>query len=110
MAPSSQKALFMEAFRGYKWFIYSQAFCLGRAVTKTVPAAAGKNGRENMLILDQKEPHLFTSCAFASQRGHGQELMFAIHTVLSGKAGPREVIGHSYASCWQIILETDVLP
>lgn len=110
MAPSSQKALFMEAFRGYKWFIYSQAFCLGRAVTKTVPAAAGKNGRENMLILDQKEPHLFTSCAFASQRGHGQELMFAIHTVLSGKAGPREVIGHSYASSWQIILETDVLP
>lgn len=110
LAPSTQKASFREAFRGYKWFLCSQAFCLGRAVTKTGPASAGKKGRENMLILDQKEPHLFASCASASQRGHGQELMFAIHTVLSGKAGPGEAIGHSYASSWQIILVTDVLP
>lgn len=97
-------------FRGYKCFLCSQAFCLGRAVTKTVQAAAGEKGEENMLILDQKELHLFASCAFASQRGHGQELMFAIHTVLSGKAGPRETTGPSYAPSWQIILETDVLP
>lgn len=110
LTPSTQKALFMEAFRGYKWFLSSQAFCLGRAVTETVSVAAGGKGRENMLILDQKEPHLFASCAFASQRGHGQELMFAIRTVLSGKAGPREATGQSYASSWQIILETDVLP
>lgn len=63
-----------------------------------------------MIILDQKETLLFALCAFTSQRGHGQELMFVIHTVHSGKAGSREAIGHSYASSWQIILETDVLP
>lgn len=63
-----------------------------------------------MLILDQKGPHLFAPCASASQRGCRQELMFAMHPALGGKAGPREAIGHSYASSWQIILATDVLP
>lgn len=36
--------------------------------------------------------------------------MFAMNLVLGGKAGPREAVGRSYASSWQIILATDVLP
>lgn len=67
-----------------------------------------KKAGENTLILDQKKTHLFAP--YASQRGCRQELMFAIHPALGGKAGPREAIRHSYASSWQIILATDVLP
>lgn len=69
-----------------------------------------KKARENILVLDQKKTHLFAPCASASQRGCRQELVFAIHPALGGKAGPREAIRHSYASSWQIILGTDVLP
>lgn len=36
--------------------------------------------------------------------------MFTMPPALGGKAGPGEAIGHSYASSWQIILATDVLP
>jgi len=73
-------------------------------------AAAAKKARENMLIIDQKETHLFAPCASASQRGCRQGLMFMMCPALGGKAGPRGAIGHSYASSWQIILATDVLP
>lgn len=74
LAPSPHKASSRETSRANKGFLSSQAFPLGRALTKAVPAAAGEKGRENELILDEKEPHPFASFASAIPRaGHTEQ-------------------------------------
>lgn len=91
-------------------FCISRVFVQEKLLLTLDHTEAGKRARENALILDQKEPHLFAPCVSASQRQCRQELMFLMHLALGGKVGPREAIGYSYASSWQRILATDVLP
>lgn len=104
LAPSPHKASSRETSRANKGFLSSQAFPLGRALTKAVPAAAGEKGRENELILDEKEPHPFASCASAIPRaGHTEQGWV-------GRQGQQRLQDTAMPLSCHILLQTQLLP